>query len=56
MAQIGGHVSSPNASLRDVGLTPGELLPPLDVYVYWVVNPGERGRLVPLPRPEFAPD
>jgi hypothetical protein len=40
MAQIGGHVSSPNASLGSVGLTPGELLPPLDVYVYWIVNPG----------------
>ncbi len=44
MAQVGGHVSSPNGALNDIGLTPGELLPPLKVYIYWVVNPGERAK------------
>ena len=31
MAQVGRHVSSPNRSLAQVGLIPGELLPPLAV-------------------------
>lgn len=35
MVQIGGHVLSPKATLTELGLTPGKLLPPLDVWVYW---------------------
>lgn len=56
MAQVGGHVSSPNASLTSLGLAPGEPLPPLDVYVYWVVNPSQPGRMIKLPRPELVPE
>lgn len=55
MAQIGRHVSSPNSSLNNIGLTPGELLPPLDIYIYWVRAPGQRGKLIKLPGPEFVP-
>jgi hypothetical protein len=55
MAQVGGHVSSTNAALKEVGLTPGEPLPPLDVYIYWVIKPGTRGKFIKLPAPELLP-
>jgi hypothetical protein len=55
MAQVGGHVSSRNAVLKEIGLVPGELLPPLKVYVYWVVNPGDKGEFLELPPPQFVP-
>lgn len=55
MAQIGGHVSSPNASVTALGLVPGEPLPPLDVWVYWVVTLGQLGEMIKLPRPELVP-
>ena len=34
MVQVGGDVFSPNRSVSDVVLVPGELLPALDVYVF----------------------
>jgi hypothetical protein len=55
MVQIGRHASSQSEALRDVGLTPGKLLPPLKVYVYWVLNPGDRGKLFEIPPPEIVP-
>ena len=55
MAQVGGHVLSTNAVLKEVGLTPRELLPPLDVYIYWVIKPGTRGKFIKLPGPEAQP-
>jgi len=55
MAQIGGHVSSPSSALKNVGLTPGALLPPFDIYIYWVRTPGELGEFIKLPPPELVP-
>lgn len=55
MAQVGGHVSSANAALKEIGLMPAELLPPLDVYIYWVINPGTKGKFIKLRPPELLP-
>jgi hypothetical protein len=55
MAQVGGHVSSPNGALKEIGLTLGKLLPPLDVYIYWVRIPGKLGEFIKLPPLEFVP-
>jgi hypothetical protein len=56
MLQVGGHVSSADPRLASVGLTPAVRLPPLDVYVYWVRVPGQRGEVYKLPPPEFVPE
>jgi hypothetical protein len=55
MAQIGGHVLSPKDAIREVGLMPGKLLPPLDVWIYWSPGPGRPAKVIKLPPPELVP-
>jgi hypothetical protein len=55
MTQIGGHVTSSKSNLGDVGLTPGQPLPPLDVWIYWSLSPEGPHKVFKLPPPEFAP-
>jgi hypothetical protein len=40
MAQVGGHVSSPDPRLAQIGLVPGTPLPPLPVFVVRQQGPG----------------
>jgi len=55
MVQVGGHVTSSKTTLDAVGLTPGDPLPPLDVWIYWAHGPGQPVEVIKLPPPEFVP-
>jgi hypothetical protein len=55
LVQLGAHVTSSDERLRAIGLTPGERLPPLEIWIYWSRVPGQPAEVFPLPPPEFVP-
>jgi hypothetical protein len=53
LLQIGGHVYSTDPRMSQLGLTPGEPIPPVVATIVYAKGPGEKYKITLVPEPQF---